>query len=91
MSQKKRKSRSGGGYSGGKNPNELQQTSKSKRLKPISRNLLCIDLVMLAASEWMVRENMLSDATANMIAILGVVMMLAALYLQFGAPKGKRL
>lgn len=91
MSQKKKKSRSGGGYFGGKNPNQLQQTASSKKLKPLPRNLLCIDLVLLAASEWMVQENMLTDAAANGIAILGVILMLAALYLQFGSGKKKGL
>ena len=91
MSQKKKKSHNAGRYSGGKDPNQLQQTAKNKKMNPRARNLLCIDLVMLAASEWMVRENMMSEAGANMIALFGVVLLLIALYLQFGIKKGKGL
>lgn len=91
MSQKKKKSRSSGGYTGGKNPDKLQQTSKSKKMNPRARNLLCIDLVMLAANEWMVKENMMSEAGANMIAVFGIILLLAALYLQFGTGKKNRL
>ena len=90
MSQKKKKSHGSGAYSGGKNPNKLQQTAKSKKMNPIPRNLLCIDLVMLAANEWMVRENMMSEAGANMISVFGVILLLVALYLQFGPKKGKK-
>ncbi len=91
MSQKKKKSNHAGRYFGGKDPNQLQQTSKNKKMNPRARNLLCIDLVMLAASEWMVKENMMSEAGANMIALFGVVLLLIALYLQFGTKKGKSL
>ena len=87
MSQKKKKSRSSGNYTGGKNPNQLQQTAKNKKMNPRARNLLCIDLVMLAANEWMVKENMMSEAGANMIAVFGIILLLAALYLQFGTRK----
>ena len=87
MAQKKKKSHASGSYSGGKNPNKLQQTSHSKKMDPMPRNLLCIDLIMLAASEWMVQEEMLSNSAANMIGILGVILLLAALYLQFGPKK----
>lgn len=91
MSQKKKKNRSSGSYTGGKNPNQLQQTAKNKKMNPRARNLLCIDLVMLAANEWMVKESMISEAGANMIAGFGVVLLLAALYLQFGTGKKKGL
>ena len=88
MSQKKKKSHASGNYSGGKNPNKLQQTSHSKKMDPVPRNLLCIDLIMLAASEWMVQEEMLSNSAANMIGILGVILLLAALYLQSARKRG---
>ena len=91
MAQKKKKSHASGSYSGGKNPNKLQQTSHSKKMDPVPRNLLCIDLIMLAASEWMAREDMLSNSAANMIGILGVILLLIALYLQFGPKKRKGL
>ena len=91
MSQKKKKSHSSGSYTGGKNPNRLQQTSKNKKMNPRARNLLCIDLVMLAANEWMVKESMISESGANMIAGFGVILLLAALYLQFGTGKKKGL
>lgn len=90
MAQKKKKSRSSG-YSGGKDPNKLQETAKTKKMNPRARNLLCIDLVMLAASEWMVKESMMSEAGANMIAGFGLILLLVALYLQFGGRKGKGL
>lgn len=91
MGQKKKKSHHTGAPSGGKNPNKLQQTSHTRKMDPVPRNLLCIDLVVLAASEWMVRENMLSESAANMMAFLGVILLLVALYLQFGPKKGKGL
>ena len=91
MSQKKKRSHASGGYSGGKDPNKLQQTAKNKKMDVRARNLLCIDLVMLAASEWMVQKNRMPEAGANMIALFGIVLLLAALYIQFGNGKGKGL
>ena len=89
MSQKRQKKRNNQPLQTGKNPNKLQQTSKSKKMNPLARNLLLIDLVTLGASQLMVEHEMISEAMANFVAGLGIVMLIVALYLEFGPKKDR--
>lgn len=89
MSQKKHKKRNAQPRQVGNNPNKLQQTSKSKKMNVLARNLLLIDLIVLGASQMMVENQMISETMANFISLLGLVMLAVALYLEFG-PKSDR-
>ena len=58
------------------------------RLKPVARNLLLGDLVMLAATQLLVSQELIGNLVANALTILGVILLLIALYIQFsGGPK----
>lgn len=54
-----------------------------KRMNPIARNLLLIDLVMLAAAQYMYSMHWISDLISSGLTILGVILLLVALYIQF--------
>ena len=95
MSQKKHKKRNSSANPASKDPRKLQQTSSSKRMDPLARNLLCIDLVLLAASQMMLDNGMISNTIADLAGVAGVIMLIAALVLQFGprnrTPGGPKL
>ena len=85
MSQKKHKKRNSN-Y-GGKDPMKLQQTSKSKKADPLTRNILISDLVMLAASVMLQEQGLIDEGMATFVTVIGVVMLIVALYLLFGPQK----
>lgn len=87
MSQKRRKKRNAQG-SHSANPGELRQTEKTKRLDPGARNLLYADLIFLAAGEILSHTGHLSQTAAAVSAFVGLVLIAAALYLQF-RPKDR--
>lgn len=86
MSQKKRKKRSTP-VNVGKDPMKLQQTSKHKKADPLTRNLLLSDLVILAASQMMLDKGMISQGMADFSGVVGVILLIIALYLLFGPQK----
>lgn len=59
-----------------------------KRMNPTARNLLLGNLVFLGACEWMAQKGLISDTVSGVCTILGVILLMAALYFQFG--KGSR-
>ena len=85
MSQKKHKKRNSN-Y-GGKDPLKLQQTSKNKKADPLTRNILLSDLVMLAASMMLQEQGMIGETMATVVTVVGVIMLIVALYLLFGPQK----
>ena len=88
MSQKKRKKHtSSPTVQTSKNPQRLQQTSKTKKMNPLARNLLLIDLICLCASQWLLQREMIPDPVASLVAILGIIMLIVALYLEFGSNR----
>lgn len=95
MSRKRNKKHSFQGKKAAENPMELQQTGKTKRLDPAARNLLYMDLVFLAASQIMSGTGHLNETAVMAVTIVGVVILAAALYLQFKPkdpmPKGPKL
>lgn len=88
MSQKKHKKRNSSSNYTSKDPMKLQQTSSSKKLDPLPRNLLLTDLVLLAASQMMLDKGMISNTMADIIGLVGLVMLITALILLFG-PKNR--
>lgn len=85
MSQKKRKKQNSN-YTG-KDPMKLQQTSKNKKADPLTRNILISDLVILAASMVLQENGMIGEGMATAVAIVGVILLIVALYLLFGPQK----
>ena len=60
-----------------------QKSRNRNRLKPAARNLLLTDIVVLAATEFLLMGEIISEALANGIAILGVILLLLGIYIQF--------
>ena len=93
MSQKKRKKRRAQGPSGTKAQQQVQGALASelahdeKRLSPVARNLLLLDLVLLAAVGLLVNHEMISDLAANVLSVVGIILMMIALWFQFGRKK----
>ena len=85
MSQKKRKKQNSN-YTG-KDPMKLQQASKNKKADPLTRNILISDLVILAASMVLQENGMIGEGMATAVAIVGVIVLIVALYLLFGPQK----
>lgn len=86
MSQKKRKKYTPPpAKQTGKDPQRLQQTAKTKKMNPLARNLLLVDLICLCASQWLLQQEMIPDPVASLVAILGIIMLFVALYLEFGS------
>lgn len=85
MSQKKRKKQNSN-YTG-KDPMKLQQTSKNKKADPLTRNILISDLVILAASLLLQEQGLIGEGMATFVTIIGIIMLIVALYLLFGPQK----
>lgn len=88
MSQKKRKKRNSSSAVLSKDPRKLQETAKSKRMDTLPRNLLLSDLVLLAASQMMLEREMISNTMADIVGVVGLLMLVTALFLLFGPKKG---
>ena len=57
-----------------------------KRMNPVARTLLLIDLLFLAVVSLLDINEMISDVISGACTLIGVAMLLIALWLQFG-PK----
>ena len=58
------------------------------RMDPTARTLLLGDLVFLAICQLLYSNGLMSDLVSNITTILGVILLLAALWIQFGGGKG---
>ena len=58
-----------------------------KRMDPTARNLLLGDLVFLALCQMLSSSGAITDAVTSICTIVGVVIMLIALWFQFGKRK----
>lgn len=84
---RKRKKRSSSPYSrsqGSILADEHVQSTSEKKLNPTARNLLLTDLVILALASIGERSAILSPTVSTVITILGLILLLAALWYQFG-------
>jgi hypothetical protein len=59
-----------------------------KRMNPVARALLLIDLVFLSVVSLLDINEIISDVISGACTLVGVAMLLIALWLQFG-PKGR--
>ncbi len=88
MSKKKNKKRHSQSTSAAKRRAVQEEIADKKardrnRMKPAARNLLLTDIVILAATEFLLMGKIISETLANGITILGVLLLLLALYIQF--------
>lgn len=58
-----------------------------KRMDPTARNLLLGDLVFLAICELLYRNGAISEAITSVCSIFGLLIMVIALWFQFGKKK----
>jgi len=58
------------------------------RMDPAARALLYGDLVFLALSSFLDYRGLISEKASGLCTILGVILLLIALWLQFGRKKG---
>lgn len=87
MSQKKRKKQNSNYTGSRKDPMKLQQASSNKKMDPLTRNILLSDLIILAASMMLQENGMISDTMGGIVCVVGVIMLIVALYLLFGPPR----
>ena len=58
-----------------------------KRMHPVARNLLFGDLVFLAACQLLYTQGMLSELVSSLATLVGIVLLVLALYFQFGKKR----
>ena len=58
-----------------------------KRMHPVARNLLFGDLVFLAACQLLYTQGMLSELVSGLATLVGIVLLVLALYFQFGKKR----
>ena len=90
MSKKRQKKRNHKHSYAASNPNQLQQTSQTKKMNPLARNLLLLDLVIMGASLMMQENGLITESIGNVIGVLGMIMMVVAIYLEFGPNSDRR-
>lgn len=88
--KKKRRSHSA---PGGQNrtqgsPLSEETRSGSKRFKPAARNLLFLDLIFLGVSQLLYSKQLLSQMASGLCTLVGLVLLLLALWIQFGRHEG---
>ena len=89
MSQKKYKKRKHSPTVSAKRQAEQERIADEKdrarkRMDPTARNLLLVDLVFLAVVSLLDMNQMLSPIVNAIATIVGIVLLLAALWFQFG-------
>lgn len=68
---------------------KLPESGGRKKLNPTARALLYGDLVFLAVASILDANNLISEFFSGMLTLTGVVLLLAALWFQFGPEKGR--
>ena len=66
---------------------EFASDGTRKRMNGTTRNILLFALILLAATEAMFRAGLLPEVS-NVVAIVGLVLLMIALWFQFGDPSG---
>ena len=93
MSQKKRKKRHSQAAYDAKNWKQQEQLADErirhggKPLDPTARNLLLIDLVLLAVVGLLTNHNLISNLLSSILSIVGIILMFVALWCQFGKKR----
>ena len=65
-----------------------EKSRSRNRMNPTARLLLYGDLVFLAATSLLYANNLLSDVVSGMCTIIGLILLILALRIQFGSKNG---
>lgn len=89
MSQKKHKKRHSQSVMDAKRQAAQAQLADEKdrarkRMDPVARNLLFGDLIFLAVCQFLYTQGAISELFSSLATLVGIVMLLLALYFQFG-------
>ena len=92
MSQKRHKKRAPQRrYSTAATPaaeSEFASDGRRKRMNRTARNILLFTLVLLAAVQLGLQMEVMGEMTANLLSLVGLVLLIAALWIQFRNPNG---
>ena len=61
-----------------------EEVRDRKRLKTIARNILLADVALLGLCQLLLANGLISDFTSGIISMVGIVLMVVALWIQFG-------
>lgn len=61
-----------------------EKSRSGKRFNPLARNLLFGDLIFLALSQLLYSKGLMSEFLSGLATLVGLVVLLAALWFQFG-------
>lgn len=67
---------------------EFASDGRRKRMNRTSRNLLLLSLVLVAAANLLVNMGMMGQAMANVLSLVGIILLVLALWFQFRDPTG---
>ena len=67
---------------------EFASDGRRKRMNRTSRNLLLFSLVLVAAVNLLVNMGMMGQAMANVLSLVGIILLVLALWFQFRDPTG---
>lgn len=62
---------------------QLTAEKTTKKFKPLARNILLLDLVVLAVVQILMGNGTITEETGNTLALAGLVGIMLALYIQF--------
>lgn len=66
-----------------------QKDRARKRMNPVTRNLLFSDLIFLGVCELLTQSGMLSPLMSGIATVVGVFLLILALWFQFGQGPGR--
>ena len=61
-----------------------EKAQSSKRFNPTARNILFGDLVLMAVAMLLTDNGLISDFVSGLLTIVGLILILVALWFQFG-------
>ena len=64
-----------------------ERARSRNRMNPVARTLLLSNLVFLAAAQLLYSNGIISEVVSSGCTILGIILLLAALWFQFGKKK----
>ena len=64
-----------------------EKSRKGKQMDPTARTLMLADLVFLAICQLLYNNGLLSEGLSNATTVLGAILLIVALWLQFGKKR----
>lgn len=72
-----------------KQPGKLKASGETKKFNPLARNILYTDLIILAMAQIAYSNGWIGDTVSGITTIMGIILLIMALYIQFGPKKDK--